>query len=204
VATADPATVAICPGVETTVEIEKGGIGLGLSIVGGNDTLLGAVVIHEVYPDGAAARDGRLQAGDQVLEVQYLLYFTRVLYKRFSVGRSVTKYRLVVQVNGESLRDVPHEKAIQLLRQTPPRVRLQIFRDPEFQLSLLDPTQTYNIFEVELLKKPGKGLGLSIVGRKREPGVFISEVVSVWMEEVFFHSTLTLIFIPPAGERRSR
>lgn len=81
-------------------------------------------------------------------------------------------------MNGESLRDVAHEKAIQLLRQTPPKVRLLIFRDPEFQLSMLDPTQMYNIFEVELLKKPGKGLGLSIVGRKNEPGVFISEVVN--------------------------
>lgn len=45
------------------------------------------------------------------------------------------------------------------------------------QLSLLDPTQIYNIFEVELTKKPGRGLGLSIVGRKNEPGVYVSEVV---------------------------
>lgn len=52
-----------------------------------------------------------------------------------------------------------------------------IYRDPNLQLSLLDPSQIYNIFEVELMKKPGKGLGLSIVGRKNEPGVFISEVV---------------------------
>jgi hypothetical protein len=31
--------------------------------------VLGTVVIHEVYPDGAAAIDGRLKPGDQVLEV---------------------------------------------------------------------------------------------------------------------------------------
>lgn len=29
----------------------------------------GAIIIHEVYADGAAARDGRLWAGDQILEV---------------------------------------------------------------------------------------------------------------------------------------
>ena len=29
----------------------------------------GAIVIHEVYEDGAAAKDGRLWAGDQILEV---------------------------------------------------------------------------------------------------------------------------------------
>lgn len=30
---------------------------------------------------------------------------------------------------------------------------------------------------MELTKKPGRGLGLSIVGRKNEPGVYVSEVV---------------------------
>lgn len=44
-------------------------------------------------------------------------------------------------------------------------------------MSLLDPTQIYNIFEIELTKKPGRGLGISIVGRKNEPGVYVSEVV---------------------------
>ena len=60
-------------------------------------------------------------------------------------------------------------------------------------MSLLDPAQIYNIFEIELHKKPGRGLGLSIgkqlcrilerrrrlilVGRKNEPGVYVSEIV---------------------------
>ncbi|VDO30259.1 unnamed protein product [Haemonchus placei] len=124
------------------------GKGLGLSIVGGSDTVLGTVVIHEVYPDGAAAHDGRLKPGDQVLEV-----------------------------NNVSLRGVTHDQAISSLRRTPPKVRLLIYRDVNLQLSLLDPTQIYNMFEVELVKKPGRGLGLSIVGRKNEPGVYVSEVV---------------------------
>jgi len=29
----------------------------------------GAIIIHEVYEEGAAAKDGRLWAGDQILEV---------------------------------------------------------------------------------------------------------------------------------------
>lgn len=37
----------------------------------------------------------------------------------------------------------------------------------------------FSVMEVELTKKPGKGLGLSIVGRKHGNGVFISDVVSV-------------------------
>uniref|UniRef100_A0A0R3QIN8 PDZ domain-containing protein n=1 Tax=Brugia timori TaxID=42155 RepID=A0A0R3QIN8_9BILA len=64
-----------------------------------------------------------------------------------------------------------------LLRRTPTKVSLLVYRDVNLQLSLLDPTQIYNIFEMELTKKPGRGLGLSIVGRKNEPGVYVSEVV---------------------------
>lgn len=43
------------------------------------------------------------------------------------------------------------------------------------------PEDTSNImdaFDVELTKKPGKGLGLSIVGRKSGLGIFISDIVS--------------------------
>lgn len=29
----------------------------------------GAIIIHEVYEEGAASKDGRLWAGDQILEV---------------------------------------------------------------------------------------------------------------------------------------
>ena len=36
--------------------------------------LQGAIIIHEVYEDGAAAKDGRLWAGDQILEVVIVLY----------------------------------------------------------------------------------------------------------------------------------
>ena len=64
----------IVPGADTTIEITKDKddegkpMGLGLSIVGGSDTLLGAIFIHEVYEKGAAHKDGRLRPGDQVLQ----------------------------------------------------------------------------------------------------------------------------------------
>ncbi len=57
------------------------------------------------------------------------------------------------------------------------QVRLVVYRDLNLQLSLLDPTQIYNIFDIELQKGPGRGLGLSIVGRKNEGGVYVSEIV---------------------------
>lgn len=140
----DPATCPIIPGCETTIEISKGQTGLGLSIVGGSDTLLGAIIIHEVYEEGAACKDGRLWAGDQILEV-----------------------------NGIDLRKATHDEAINVLRQTPQRVRLTLYRD-EAPYKEEDVCDT---FTVELQKKPGKGLGLSIVGKRNDTGVFVSDIV---------------------------
>lgn len=55
----------------TTIEVHRSNpyMELGISIVGGNETPLINVVIQEVYRDGVIARDGRLLAGDQILQV---------------------------------------------------------------------------------------------------------------------------------------
>lgn len=46
----DPATCPIIPGCETTIDISKGRTGLGLSIVGGCDTLLvGSNINIKIY-----------------------------------------------------------------------------------------------------------------------------------------------------------
>ncbi|XP_054162710.1 multiple PDZ domain protein-like isoform X2 [Oppia nitens] len=139
----DLKTCQVRGGQETTIEIVKEKLGLGLSIVGGSDTPLNAVIIHEVYPDGAAALDGRLKPGDQILAV-----------------------------NNEDLRNAHHERAIAALRQTPPVIKLTVFRD-----NIETQDEESDIIDVELFKKSGRGLGLSIVGKKSGSGVFISEVV---------------------------
>uniref|UniRef100_A0A8D1T854 InaD-like protein n=1 Tax=Sus scrofa TaxID=9823 RepID=A0A8D1T854_PIG len=140
----DPATCPIIPGQEMIIEISKGRSGLGLSIVGGKDTPLDAIVIHEVYEEGAAARDGRLWAGDQILEV-----------------------------NGIDLRSASHEEAITALRQTPQKVRLVVYRDEAHYRD----EENLEVFPVDLQKKSGRGLGLSIVGKRNGSGVFISDIV---------------------------
>lgn len=55
----------------TTIDIHRSNpyVELGISIVGGNETPLINIVIQEVYRDGVIARDGRLLAGDQILQV---------------------------------------------------------------------------------------------------------------------------------------
>ena len=46
------------------------GSGLGLRLIGGNDTPLGLVAIFEILDNGAVAADQQLQPGDQILEVK--------------------------------------------------------------------------------------------------------------------------------------
>lgn len=44
--------------------------------MGGNETPLINIVIQEVYRDGIIARDGRLLAGDQILQVWNLITYS--------------------------------------------------------------------------------------------------------------------------------
>ncbi|XP_025158990.1 uncharacterized protein LOC105190328 isoform X5 [Harpegnathos saltator] len=66
----DPKDCKITVGSETTIEFQKEkDKGIGLTIAGGSDTPMNGVFILEVSPDSAAGKDGRLQAGDQILNV---------------------------------------------------------------------------------------------------------------------------------------
>lgn len=48
------------------------------------------------------------------------------------------------------------------------------------KLLVFRPEQiNYTIVEVDLLKKAGKGLGISVMARKDGKGVYISEIVSI-------------------------
>ena len=67
-----------------------------------------------------------------------------------------------VQVNGIDLRKATHDEAINVLRQTPQRVRLTLYRDE----APYREEGVYDTLTVELQKKPGRGLGLSIVGKR--------------------------------------
>ncbi|CAF2616811.1 unnamed protein product [Rotaria sp. Silwood2] len=139
----DPRTRPIIIGQETLIEIDRGQSGLGLSVVGGSDTQLSAIIIHDIYEGCAAQRDGRLLVGDQILEV-----------------------------NSIDLRSAIHEEAIQALRQTTSIIRMIIFRG-----EMVDEENKFDIITVDFIKKSGKGLGFSIIGRRHGYGVFISHII---------------------------
>lgn len=77
-------------------------------------------------------------------------------------------------MNDEDLRSALHDQAIAALRQTPSLVKIHVLRED----AATEDSDLYDVLHIELNKKPGKGLGLSIVGRKNGPGVYVSEVVT--------------------------
>lgn len=82
------------------------------------------------------------------------------LYSTYLTSQSLRP--ISVQVNGIDLRKATHDEAINVLRQTPQRVRLMLYRDE----APYREEDVYDTLTIELQKKPGKGLGLSIVGKR--------------------------------------
>ncbi|XP_060573716.1 ligand of Numb protein X 2-like isoform X2 [Ruditapes philippinarum] len=87
-------------GEVSTIEIQRDQADLGMSVVGGCDTPLVCVVIQEIFPDTVICRDGRLQPGDQILEV-----------------------------NSEDLTQASHYQARKVLSQYLPVCRLTVYRE---------------------------------------------------------------------------
>ena len=55
------------------------------------------------------------------------------------------------------------------------QVKMTVFRD---ESCTKEDDIMLDLIDVELMKKSGRGLGLSIVGRRNGPGVYISDVVN--------------------------
>ncbi|NXY80825.1 LNX2 protein, partial [Alcedo cyanopectus] len=140
----------------TTIEIHRSNpyIELGISIVGGNETPLINIVIQEVYRDGIIARDGRLLAGDQIL-----------------------------QVNSFDISNVSHNHARAVLSQPCSVLHLTVLRERRFgsrKHSHADGSSSPrdDSFQVTLHKRDSsEQLGIKLVRRTDEPGVFILDLL---------------------------
>ncbi|XP_071893725.1 E3 ubiquitin-protein ligase LNX isoform X2 [Anas platyrhynchos] len=123
---------------------------LAIRIVGGSETPLVHIIIQHIYRDGVIARDGRLLPGDMILKV-----------------------------NGMDIKNVPHNYALSILKQPCHVLRLTVLREQRYRcrnsgLALEAHCNRDDSFHVVLNKSsPDEQLGIKLVRRADEPGVFI-------------------------------
>ncbi|XP_032854877.2 E3 ubiquitin-protein ligase LNX isoform X2 [Tyto alba] len=123
---------------------------LAIRIVGGSETPLAHIIIQHIYRDGVIARDGRLLPGDMILKV-----------------------------NGMDIKNVPHNYALSILKQPCHILRLTVLREQRYRcrnsgLSLDAHCNRDDSFHVVLNKSsPDEQLGIKLVRKANEPGVFI-------------------------------
>ncbi|XP_053921965.1 E3 ubiquitin-protein ligase LNX isoform X2 [Cuculus canorus] len=123
---------------------------LSIRIVGGSETPLVHIIIQHIYRDGVIARDGRLLPGDMILKV-----------------------------NGMDIKNVPHNYALSILKQPCHVLRLTVLREQRYRcrnsgLALDALCNRDNSFHVVLNKSsPDEQLGIKLVRKADEPGVFI-------------------------------
>ncbi|XP_075565184.1 E3 ubiquitin-protein ligase LNX [Pelecanus crispus] len=122
---------------------------LAIRIVGGSETPLVHIIIQHIYRDGVIARDGRLLPGDMILKV-----------------------------NGMDIKNVPHNYALSILKQPCHVLRLMVLREQRYRCRnsglSLDAHCRDDSFHVVLNKSsPDEQLGIKLVRKADEPGVFI-------------------------------
>ncbi|XP_042366102.1 partitioning defective 3 homolog isoform X1 [Plectropomus leopardus] len=153
-----------------SIQLKKGPEGLGFSITSRDVPIGGSAPIYvkNILPRGAAIQDGRLKAGDRLLEVSG------------------------VDLNGKS-----QEEVVALLRATPMggTVNLLVMRQedsllprevqPEEDDMVLTPdgTQEFMTFEIPLNDSGSAGLGVSVKGNRSKEnhadlGIFVKSIIN--------------------------
>ena len=93
------------------VELQKDTVeGVGITIVGGENTgkLDLGIFVRSVTPGGPADQDGRVHPGDRI-----------------------------IAINGQSLEGIPHHKAVDMIRESPPLVQLLLSQPQSSAISHL-------------------------------------------------------------------
>ncbi|XP_021563460.1 E3 ubiquitin-protein ligase LNX [Carlito syrichta] len=135
-----------------TISRQEPSESLSIRLVGGSETPLVHIIIQHIYRDGVIARDGRLLPGD-----------------------------IILKVNGLDISGVPHRHALRLLRQPCRALRLTVLREQRQRgRAAPDPHGPRDrSFHVVLHKSSAdEQLGIKLVRRAAEPGVFIFSVLS--------------------------
>ncbi|XP_037135846.1 partitioning defective 3 homolog isoform X1 [Syngnathus acus] len=153
-----------------TIQLKKGPEGLGFSITSRDVPIAGSapIVVKNILPRGAAIQDGRLKAGDRLLEVG-------------GVDLNGKTQEEVVAL----LRAAPMGGAVNLLvsRQEDPRLPREVQLGEDDLVLTPDGTREFMTFEIPLSDSGSAGLGVSVKGNRSKEshadlGIFVKSIIN--------------------------
>ncbi|XP_055574403.1 partitioning defective 3 homolog B isoform X4 [Falco biarmicus] len=150
------------------IDLKKGPEGLGFTVVTRDSSVHGPgpIFVKNILPKGAAVKDGRLQSGDRILEVNGRDFTGRTQEELVAVLRSTKQGETVCLI---------------VARQEEAFLPRELKGEPN--CSILSPETTEQLtFEIPLNDSGSAGLGVSLKGNKsRETGadlgIFIKSVI---------------------------
>ncbi|KAL6062492.1 hypothetical protein STEG23_030695, partial [Scotinomys teguina] len=170
-------------GKRLNIQLKKGTEGLGFSITSRDVTIGGSAPIYvkNILPRGAAIQDGRLKAGDRLIEVNGVDLAGKSQEEVVSLLRS-TKMEGTVSLLVFRQEDTFHSREMNAepsQMQTPKETKAE---DEDIVLTP-DGTREFLTFEVPLNDSGSAGLGVSVKGNRSKEnhadlGIFVKSIIN--------------------------
>ncbi|XP_042586881.1 partitioning defective 3 homolog B isoform X5 [Cyprinus carpio] len=155
-------------GKRLRIDLKKGPEGLGFTVVTRDSTVHGPgpILVKNILPRGAAVKDGRLQSGDRILEVNGVDITGRSQEELVAMLRSTKQGDSVCLV-------VARQEDMFLPRE---------LKEEQARLLLSEEGKEQLMFEVPLNDSGSAGLGVSLKGNKsretgEDLGIFIKSII---------------------------
>ncbi|KAM3585463.1 uncharacterized protein V6R79_018086 [Siganus canaliculatus] len=155
-------------GKKMKIDLKKGAEGLGFTVVTRDSSVHGPgpILVKNILPRGAAVKDGRLQPGDRILEVNGVDMTTRSQEELVAMLRSTKQGESVSVV-------VARQEDIFLPRE---------LKGEEAPSMVLEDGREQLMYEIPLNESGSAGLGVSLKGNKsretgEDLGIFIKSII---------------------------